>query len=209
MTGADWNMDSPASAARFQAVQQVRAYWEALRQYGDVPKRDRIDPRGLAEHLEQVFLIERIGAGLAKFRLAGLQLHDLMGMDMRGMPLSALVGPSSRQRLAESVEQVFSAPGTSDLWLTSAATLGRPGLQGRMVLLPLIGSQGRVNLALGCLSLGSAIGRAPRRFEITTQMTAPLGCTAGPTTSEPTAQDRPLPRPPRGHPHLRLVSSRD
>lgn len=42
------------------AVQQVRAYWEALRPPGGLPHRDQIDPRGLSDALGQVFFIESV-----------------------------------------------------------------------------------------------------------------------------------------------------
>ena len=81
-------------------LQAVRGYWEALRQNGCLPRRDQIDPRGLAVALDKVFLVERIATGQARFRLAGMQLNDLMAMDVRGMPLSALFDPTARGRLA-------------------------------------------------------------------------------------------------------------
>ncbi len=75
--------------SRFAMLAEVRAYWEGLRVAGDLPRRDQIDPRGIAGALENTFLLERVAPGIARFRLAGMQLHDLMGMDVRGMPLSA------------------------------------------------------------------------------------------------------------------------
>lgn len=208
MAGADWTREDPTAAAKFAGIQQVRAYWEALRLNGDVPRRDRIDPRGLAGVLESVFLIERIGPGLAKFRLAGLYLHDLMGMDVRGMPISTLFSSDSRLKLSEALEVVFTAPASLDLWLESPRDIARPMIKARMILLPLLGSQGASNLALGCLALEGQIGHAPRRFEISTLVTEPLR-RAYPANSIESDHLPPLPRPPRGQPYLRLVSSRD
>ena len=85
--------DTGTGVNRFAMLAEVRGYWEGLRKGSDLPRRDEIDPRGIVGALENTFLLERVAPGVARFRLAGMQLHDLMGMDVRGMPLTALIGP--------------------------------------------------------------------------------------------------------------------
>lgn len=196
----------PAGGATFQAV---RGYWEALRQDGSLPRRDQIDPRGLALALDKVFLIERIAAGQARFRLAGMQLNDLMAMDVRGMPLSALFDPAARTRLAAELEQVFDAPSALEIHLEAERGVGRPALSARMLLLPLVGSTGEPGLALGCLVAEGHLGRAPRRFALA-GMVRELIAQPG-LHLVATAAAAPFLAPPRslGKPALRLVSSRD
>lgn len=154
------------SEPRFTLLSQVRAYWEGLREGGALPRRDQIDPRGIAGALEQVFLVERIAPGLARFRLAGMGVSAVLGMDVRGMPLSAVIEPASRDRLGPALETVFREHAALDLWLDCDKSLGRPALQARMVLLPLVSTRGLTDLALGCLALEGDIGRVPRRFTI-------------------------------------------
>lgn len=154
------------AASRFAILAEVRAYWEGLRQGSDLPRRDQIDPRGIAGALENTFLLERVAPGIARFRLAGMQMHDLMGMDVRGMPISALIDPQGRNRLTECLEGVFAGPGSLAVWLEAERGLGRPTLEARMLILPLVGGRGTVDLALGCLAIHGALGRAPRRFAI-------------------------------------------
>lgn len=190
-------------------LQEVRAYWQALRRDGALPRRDQIDPRGIAGALEHVFLLERIAAGHARFRLAGMQLTDLMGMEVRGMPLTTLFEPSARARLTEALEPVFAAPCALDLWLEAERGLGRPALEARMILLPLTGSLGEPSLALGCLALSGPMGRAPRRLTISGMVREPL--TVRMPAGEPAFAESPatyMPPPPRAKPVLRLVSSR-
>lgn len=151
---------------RFAMLAEVRAYWEGLRDGGALPERDRIDPRGISGALENTFLLERVAPGLGRFRIAGMQLHDLMGMDVRGMPMSALFEPSVRNRLSDALEGVFSGPAVLELWLEAERGIGRPALEARMIVLPLVGSKGETDLALGCLAMEGALGRAPRRFAI-------------------------------------------
>ena len=217
-------------AGRFAMLAEVRAYWEGLRQGGDLPRRDEIDPRGIAGALENTFLLERVAPGIARFRLAGMQLHDLMGMDVRGMPLSALIEPAGRNRLAEGLETVFAAPGITEIWLEGERGIGRPALEARLLILPLTAARGEVGLAIGCLALHGALGRAPRRFAIAGVMSEKIErresgrrqaeralpdrrlpeAVAPPGLAEASALFTPAyPRPPRGKPKLRLVHSRE
>ena len=76
---SDTGSSSGQGGPRFALLAQVRAYWQGLRQGTALPTRDKIDPRGIAEALESTFLLERIAPGVARFRIAGLHLHDLIG----------------------------------------------------------------------------------------------------------------------------------
>ena len=84
-------------------LREVESYWMALCGAEDLPLRSEIDPRGIEGALEFAFLIERISPRLAKLRVAGSHLTDLMGMEVAGMPLSALFAPEDRERLAEAL----------------------------------------------------------------------------------------------------------
>jgi len=186
----------------FAMLAEVRAYWEALRDGPTLPRRARIDPRGIEGALEGAFIVERIAPGVARFRLAGMEVVDLMGMEVRGMPLSALFDPAGRRALAGALEQVFAGPAVLDLRLAAERGIGRPELTGRMLILPLADDEGQIRLALGCLATAGETGRTPRRFQITasTEQTldprpvmarsaefaeAPAGFASAPTTERP------------------------
>ena len=197
-------------------LQQVRAYWEALRDTGRLPLRSAIDPRGLATALEQVFLIERIAPGHARFRLAGNLFHDLMGMDVRGMPLSALLDTVARQRLQPALEDVFAEATALHLGLEAERGLGRPAISGRMLLLPLRGAGDEPMMALGVQAVTGAVGRAPRRFGISslrneTIFQAEVLSRISRRGELPTTRQNegPVVPVPTGKPALRLVHSRD
>jgi hypothetical protein len=230
--GRGGSSDTEAGVNRFAMLAEVRGYWEGLRKTGDLPRRDEIDPRGIVGALENTFLLERVAPGVARFRLAGMQLHDLMGMDVRGMPLTALIDPAGRSRVSDQLESVFAGPGTMEVWLEAERGLGRPALEARMVLLPLTGMRGVVDLALGCLAIHGALGRAPRRFavsgimaekierrsverakiereEVVHRAPAPVAPIPGMAEMAMTFTPAFPPRPPRGKPNLRLVHSRD
>lgn len=179
----------------FAAVAQVEAYWEALRAGRLMPKRSDIDPRGLELALENSFILERIAAGIARLRVAGSHLNDLMGMEVRGMPLTTFFAPTHRKQVADALEDVFQRPASCTLTLTAASGVARPDLEAKVLLLPLKSDFGDVSRALGCLVTKGDIGLAPRRFDITHTQIEPLMQTDGPAPTLPVAPPAPGPEP--------------
>lgn len=148
-------------------LRQIEAYWESLRNGRIVPDRADVDPRGLSGVLRHTFLVEKIAPGLARFRLTGRQVSQLMGIDLQGMPLSALFLPETRATLAEALSAVFDEPATARLRLESPPAFARQRLEADAILLPLRDDMGQVTRALGCLVARGPTGRTPRRFAIT------------------------------------------
>ena len=201
----------------------LRAYWEALRDEagGEVPARARVDPRGFSNALENAFLLEQVAPGMAKLRLAGQNLNDLMGMESRGMPFAALLMPQDRAVAERVLAQVFDDPAEAELRLRPAPMGNAPDAAARMVLFPLRDRDGAVTAALGGLVSAGLTGPRPQRFEVTAIDVTPCG-RAVPAPKPSVAEDRPAPgfaepaagfdgpkRPPRGRPHLRVVKSDD
>ncbi|MEO0750305.1 MAG: PAS domain-containing protein [Pseudomonadota bacterium] len=139
-------------------------YWNATRRDLELPRRSDIDPRGIAGMLSKAFILEQIAPGVARFRVAGTQLSDLLGMDVRGMPLSAILLPDAREALAASLEELFDMPGILRAALVSPSGFRRPELEAELLILPLRDERGEVNRAIGCLMARGEIGKAPRRF---------------------------------------------
>lgn len=199
---------------RFPAVSEVRAYWEALRNGRAVPLRSEIDPRGIERALEHAFILERIAPQVARFRLAGMHLTDLMGMEVQGMPLTTLFVPAARARLGGLVEDVFRQPQIAELTLLAETGPGRPPMEAKAIFLPLRSDLGDISRAIGCLSATGAIGRAPRRFDITEAATTPVTdwdavrhAALVPGFAEPPDAFDPPSKADRGH--LRLVWTDD
>jgi hypothetical protein len=205
------------SNMEFPVVNEVRAYWEALRAGRQVPLRSEVDPRGIERALEHAFVLERIAPQVARFRLAGMHLNDLMGMEVRGMPLTAFFAPSGRDKVAQILEGVFKGPEMAELSIAGETGFGRPPIEGRLLILPLKSDLGDVSRALGCLVTSGQIGRRPRRFEMAeariTRIEAgrPLEAanrlTALPGMAEARAEFEPAPRSAKNRGHLRLVKS--
>lgn len=152
----------------------IEAYWDALRAGREMPTRAEIDPRGIEAALPYAFILERVSPGVARMRIAGSHLHDIMGMEARGMPLTSFFEVASRVRMAGLLEEVFQTPGTAEVSMQSAASAGQPLLDARMILLPLKSDLGDVSRILGCLvSLGD-LGVVPRRFDLRNITLRPL-----------------------------------
>jgi len=123
----------------YRALAQVEGFWDALCRDDALPSRSQIDPRGMEEALEYAFVLERIAPGIGRFRIAGMHLNELMGMEVRGMPLSAMFLPESRKELGKMVETTCAEPQVTTLTLKGAGSIGRPRIEAQMLLLPLCG----------------------------------------------------------------------
>ena len=151
---------------QFPAIKQLEAYWEGLRMGRLVPQRSEIDPRGIEQALEYTFIMERIAPGLARFRLSGMHLNDLLGMDVRGMPFTSFFTPDARKTVTDALEMVFDGPQVAELTLRAERRIGKPAIDAKVLLLPLRSDMGEITRILGCLISVGPIGRAPRRFDV-------------------------------------------
>jgi hypothetical protein len=205
---------------QFGPVNEVTAYWEALRCGRQVPLRSEVDPRGIERALEYAFVIERIAPQIARFRLAGMHLNDLLGMEVRGMPITAMFTVAGRTEVATAMERVFQDPAVVSMRLRAESGIGKPPLDARLLLLPLRSDLGDITRALGCFVARGQIGRAPRRFNVSDAEI--LAIEAGKPLRqfarvEPEAAAHVVglaedprqfqPAPIRQRPHLRLVKS--
>lgn len=212
--GGQAGADAEAEQSCRMLLSEVRSYWEALRGLeGEPPLRSAVDPRGISGALEHAFIADRVAPGVARFRLAGAAICDLMGMDVRGMPMLSLIDPPDRAAFGPAMETALTAPAILEMTLEAERGIGRPALQGRLLMLPLRRADGGTGLALGCLALIGSKGRAPRRFTIARRRLTPVD---GLRKARDPEADRlrsmaeaPAPyaaRPP-AYPHLRLVKS--
>ncbi len=158
----------------FPAISRIDAYWEGLRNGRLMPTRAEVDPRGIADILEFAFVLEKLAPGIARVRLAGQHLNDLMGMEVRGMPFSAIFLPEARRQIQRTLELVFERPSTARLSLSGDTGFTRPSLEAQLYLAPLKSDDGQPNRVLGALQAKGRIGRAPRRFAVRDSQLTPL-----------------------------------
>lgn len=191
------------------ALAELEAYWSALPRTRGLPKRTDLDPSSLGPLLENAFVLERIAPGVARIRVAGRAVGALLGIEPRGLPLTAAFLPQARAAMANYVEAVFSGPSIVELPLEGPRALGQPRLQGRIIILPLLDDFGRVSRAIGMLVMSGRKGIGGRRFVISdsdaprVEPVARLSAVAGGRMAErlqKKAEDKPA---------LRLVVSND
>ncbi|MEM8775470.1 MAG: PAS domain-containing protein [Pseudomonadota bacterium] len=192
-------------------------YWQRMRRGQDVPLRTEIDPRGIEGLLSNAFIAEKVTPGLARMRVAGTHLSNLLGMEIRGMPVSSLIEPDHRNNLSDAIVELFERPARLQIELTSKGSYNAPPMQGTMLILPLRSDLGDISRALGCLVTTGEIGKGPRRFEITDIQINPVKIPNGVRAQQfseaqvpYTAQDEPTedrPLGPSERPYLRLIHS--
>lgn len=151
----------------------VLNYWDSLRSGATLPARADLDPRVIQSALPNAFILDRARPGSIRMRVAGGHLNDLMGMEVRGMPIRAFFDLTERRRLMALVETVFTAPSLLELDLMSDDP-AQEAIVGKMLILPMRDQAGQVSKALGCLVTAGTIGQAPRRFKIHRETLTPI-----------------------------------
>ena len=144
-------------------IETVCTYWAGLPRCGAAPARAALDATALAPVLAQMFIAELVTPRVARLRVVGHRIDDLMGMDLRGMPLTALMTAAARPTVADAVAQVGRGA-RAFLTLEGEGGFGQPNLRARLALLPLADGAGRLSHALGVMQLDGAPGRRPRRL---------------------------------------------
>ncbi len=144
---------------------EIRRYWDELRAGRLMPLRAEVDPRDMSSFLECCFILDRKTAGDVRFRVAGMALNDLMGMELRGMHLRSVIEPNARAQFSASLETMFDTPEIQEYQLRSAPSHA-PALTARLLILPLRDDKGDVTRAMGCLATQGIVGIPPRRFTV-------------------------------------------
>jgi hypothetical protein len=126
----------------------LTGYWQAVRDDRAMPLRTDLDPRGLANVLDRVMLLDRIAPGVLRIATAGQRLQGWFGGVAAGLPLSLLFDPASREDVAALVDPALRHGKPVDLRLRGAsghalsALVGRHATEARLLLLPLADAHG-------------------------------------------------------------------
>jgi hypothetical protein len=150
----------------FPACRDLQAYWEALRGSHIMPSRNEFDPRGIEQILACTFVAEKVAPSVARIRVSGSVMNDALGMDVRGMPITAFFDPMSRDMLSDATRDLFASPAMLIVDLFAPRRFGRKPIRARMLLLPMSDALGQITRLVGCLDIVDGLGKAPRRFQI-------------------------------------------
>ena len=189
---------------RSDPLRVTEAYWAALRQGKELPLRSAVDPRGLQTVLSHVFILERVAQGMARFRIAGSSLSGYAGVELRGLPISALFRLPARVELTEALEACFDRPAIVETKIDAHPIERGAIIPGQMILLPMRCDQGQPTRALGALSFDAKPRSSAYRFDLRSPQFKPIWQARA---SAPLAAAEPDVAPLRGAPHLRLVHS--
>ncbi|MBM1218848.1 PAS domain-containing protein [Ponticoccus sp. SC2-23] len=159
----------PGPSRQISVLMALEEYWRGLGRMGDIPDRHDVEPRDIGPCLRHCYIASIIAPGLARIRFAGQELEQIFGMDVRGMPMSALFDPGSRVRLHDALERIAAAPTIVELPLETGQRVLRRRLAGRMSLLPLRDGAGAVTHILGAVIFdGKTATRGPAQITIPT-----------------------------------------
>ena len=137
-------------------IRALYTYWESLRAGRPCPYRAEVDPRDMTGDARHLFVLEDVGQGNLRFRLAGTALIDAFGYEMRGMSARSIMAGKARESFVALVAETLAEPGVgyARLHAPDGVTVWE------VVLLPLRGNFGEVDRLIGCLHPVS--GRTPK-----------------------------------------------
>ena len=148
-------------------LRALYGYWNRLRAGRKTPLRSDIDPRDMACDARNLFILENLGRGNIRFRLAGTAIVDAFGMELRGMNARAIMVTGSRESFTALINETLEDPGIGYARLRNAAD--ESGIW-EINLLPLRSDFGAIDRVIGCLHpLVGTPGKnpgAPLRFRI-------------------------------------------
>lgn len=148
------------------ACAELERYWASLPRSNGVPSRKDVDPVAMTGMLEDSFILERVAPGVARIRVAGRNIGQLLGIEPRGLPITASFLPQARVELAQHIETAFGTPSLVELAIEAPRAVGQPCLQGKLIMLPLRDDHGRVSRMIGMLVMSGRRGIGGRRFTI-------------------------------------------
>ncbi len=156
---------------------EIRAlynYWERLRAGRPCPYRAEIDPRDMDGDARHLFVLEDLGQGNLRFRLAGSALLDAFGYELRGMSARSIMAGPARASFVALIAETLAEPGVgyARLFAPDGVTVWE------VILLPLRGNFGQIDRLLGCLHPVSGrtpeAGDVPLRFTIDAMSIRPV-----------------------------------
>lgn len=126
----------------------LHGYFDELRGNRPVPSRAEVDPRDMPCRAANLFILEDLGRGQIRFRLAGSGLTEAFGMELRGLNVRLLMEGRGRESFAALVEEALAEPGIGYARLQRAEV---PDEMWEVLLLPLRSDAGAIDRVLGSL----------------------------------------------------------
>lgn len=123
-------------------------YWNGIRAGRKTPMRSDIDPREMDCDARNLFILENLGRGNIRFRLAGTALANAFGMELRGMNARSIMSTGSRESFTALITETLEDPGAGYARLRDIADDTQIW---EINLLPLRSDFGMIDRVIGCL----------------------------------------------------------
>jgi hypothetical protein len=140
--------------------------WRRMCGNAMTPTHVGLAPVKLDAALPHAFVLRRIEPGMARFRIAGQRLHDLLHMDPRGMSFGAFFTEAARDTALELLDAAFTLPAILAIPLIAPRRFGLAPVRGTALLLPMRDAAGDVTRMLGALVTSGSVPRRGVRFDI-------------------------------------------
>ena len=160
-----------------ETLREIERYWQQLRGSFLLPQSGNLKAEDLKPYLSNIFIADKIAPGLVQIKTAGTGISARLGMDLRGMPLSALFRAQARGSLASAVHATLDTPEVTRLTLHAATNPLMPAIAAKMLLLPLLDNQPEPNRIFGVLTCSCSRTNDRPRFEIAKTHSYPLDLT--------------------------------
>lgn len=158
-----FELKHPGSRALFE-------YWSDLRAGRAAPYKAEVTAQGIGRTLaSNTFILENLGDGNLRFRLAGTRLYDIFGLEVRGMSALAIMNDASRTRFRALIADAMQSVRVG-VCRAAAATPQGERIMLEMIFAPLRSDFDQMNRMLGAVHVldveDEDLIRAPRRCDI-------------------------------------------
>ena len=124
-----------------------------------------VDPSQMQAALPFTFLLTRAAPGVGRIRVAGQKLHEMLGMDPRGMPLGTFFTDGTRDTIGELFETCLTMPAIVSVPLVAKRMIGSDQAA-EILMLPMHDVDGKLTRVLGGIVAQTRWAARGSRFEL-------------------------------------------
>ncbi|CAN7447029.1 PAS domain-containing protein [Phyllobacterium sp. LjRoot231] len=138
---------------RHDGTSELFAYWNRLRGTRAAPERREIAPASIRKYLADTFIVQAIGPGEPRFRLAGTRICSIYGKELRNMSFASLWQTKDKSNIARLIKNSMTNKSVVQMNYEGKSTRGRKALF-ELILLPLASEANELHLMGMIISLG-------------------------------------------------------
>lgn len=135
---------------KHKTSQTLFSYWNDVRNGRPAPRRFDIEPARIGSALPDTFILEHLGPGEFRFRLAGTRLTERFGDAIRGSNFLDGWGAADRERLDRALIDLTERGSIQTVRFAAAPQGGTP-VEFEILLLPLVHTRGVIDRILGSI----------------------------------------------------------